>query len=262
MTFGGEKSSGLIKGVQFGAIMPGVSVAKTMELVSSGAPGDRTIDVSVQSNTTVRTPSQARAPSPSPSEVLEDVQNADTTEILRTLLIPTSSAFVVRQDVVYQRSLQPPPALTELSVLEDAWEACGEAVVTTVIECAAECGVEVERMSLSRVVRMERRDVLIGMADLVRRRVGMRGWWTRRWRWAWRGCFLTVRGVVTLPTWVFLMSISDVAEYLAGDQFSDVCRITLAETEDEAGEVVLGPGEYVLTWKRYGRAQQLLRCIH
>lgn len=40
------------------------------------------------------------------------------------------------------------------------------------------------------------------------------------------------------------------AEYLTGDQFSDVCRIAL--TLVEGGEVLLGPGEYVLTWKRHG----------
>ena len=126
-----------------------------MVLMSSGAPGDRTIDVSVQSSTTVRAPSQARAPSLLSSEIVDDAQNHDTGETLRTLLIPTSSTFVVRQDVTYQRSLQSPPALADLAVLEGPWEAsvCGEAVVTTVVECAAACGVEVEGVTLRRVVR-------------------------------------------------------------------------------------------------------------
>lgn len=154
ITFDDQKSSGLIKGVQFGTVNPGVSVVKTLVLMSSGAPGDRMIDVSVQSSTTGRSPSEAR--SPSPSETPDGLQNHDTEEILRTLLIPTSSAFMVRQDVAYQRSLGPPPALADLSVLEGAdWEGCvsGEAVVTTVVECAAPCGVEVEEVVLRRVVR-------------------------------------------------------------------------------------------------------------
>lgn len=146
-----HKSSGLIKGVQFGTIRPGVSVVKTLVLMSSGAPGDRTIDVSVQSSTTV--PSEVQAPARAPSETLDGLQNHDTGEILRTLLIPTLSAFVVRQDVGYQRCLELPPALADLSVLEGAqWEGW-EAVVMTVVECAAPCVVEVDEVALRRVVR-------------------------------------------------------------------------------------------------------------
>ncbi|KAH0829099.1 Gryzun, putative trafficking through golgi-domain-containing protein [Lanmaoa asiatica] len=214
ITLDDQKSSGLIKGVQFETVKPGVSVVKTLVLMSSGAPGDRTIDVSVQSSTTAAFQAQARAPSP--SETLDSSQNHDTGEMLQTLSIPTLSAFVVRQDVAYQRSLRPPPALADLSVLEDThWEACvgGEAVVTTVVECAAPCGVEVEKVELHRVVLTHTH--------------GM----TRRF-----------------PS---LMMFS--AEYLTGDQFSDICRIALApENEMVTGEGLLGPGEYVLTWKRHG----------
>lgn len=163
ITFDDEKSSGLIKGVQFGTVKPGVSVVKTLVLMSSGAPGDRMIDVSVQSSATV--PSQAPARAPSPSETLDDTQNHDRGEILRTLLIPTSSAFVVRQDVAYQRCLGPLPAPADLSVFEDVrWMGCvgGEAVVTTVVECAAPCGVEVENVTLRRVVRA---CLVLGMSD-------------------------------------------------------------------------------------------------
>jgi hypothetical protein len=158
ITFDDQKTSGLVKGIRFGTVKPGVSVIKTLVLMSSGAPGDRTIDVSVQSSTTVASSrSQSPARSPSPSETLGASQNHDTGEILRTLLIPTSSVFAVGQDVAYHRSLQPPPALADLSVLESPhWEACvgGEAVVTTVVECAAPCGVEVENVMLRRVVRV------------------------------------------------------------------------------------------------------------
>ena len=138
-------------------VKPGISVVKTLVLMSSGAPGDRTIDLSVQSSTTVRPASPSLTRSPSPSETLDASHSHDTGEILRTLLIPTSSAFAVRQDVAYQRSLRPPPALADLPVLESSnWEACvgGEAVVTTVVECAAPCGVEVEKVVLRRVVRV------------------------------------------------------------------------------------------------------------
>ena len=161
ITFDSQKSLGLIKGVQFGTVNPGVSVVKTLMLMSSGAPGDRTIDVSIQSSTMLppatSSPSPSQAGSPSPSETVDASQNPEASEILRTLLIPTSNAFVVRQDVVYHRSLQPPPALADLSVLEGQnWEAYvdAEAEVTTVVECAAPCGVEVEKVALRQVVRV------------------------------------------------------------------------------------------------------------
>lgn len=195
ITFDGQKTSGLVKGVQFGTVKPGVSVVKTLVLMSSGAPGDRTIDVSVQSSTTVRPASQSQSRSPSPSETLDASQNHDTCEILRTLLIPTSSVFAVRQDVAYQRSLQAPPALADLSVLESPhWEACvgGEAVVTTVVECAAPCGVEVENVMLRRVVRVFPRCFLEGWLTEWCRRIGMRGWSTRCWKRTWKAYFPVV----------------------------------------------------------------------
>ena len=160
ITFDGQKSSGLVKGVQFGTLETGVSVLKTLTLMSSGAPGDRTIDISVQSSTTLRPGDTSQAPaqarSPSPSDTLDASQNHDTGEILRTLLIPTLSVFVFRQDIAYRRSLPPAPGLADLSALDGPpWEACmgGEAVVTTVVECTAPCGVEVEKVALRRAVR-------------------------------------------------------------------------------------------------------------
>ncbi|KAG6382017.1 Gryzun, putative trafficking through golgi-domain-containing protein [Boletus reticuloceps] len=220
LTFDGQKSSGLIKGVQFGTVQPGVSVVKTMVLVSSGAPGDRTIDISVQSRTTTepvpsQSRSQARSPSPSLSETLDASQDYDMGEVLRTLLIPTSSVFVVHQDVAYQRSLRPPPALADLFVLEDPHgeaRAGGEAVVMTVVECAAPCGVELEKVALH---RLESRNARVVDTTL---EAGVEG---------------------VFP-----------GEYLTGDQFSDICLVELASTEDDTDEVLPGPGKYELTWKR------------
>ncbi|KAF8119758.1 Gryzun, putative trafficking through golgi-domain-containing protein [Boletus edulis] len=220
LTFDGQKSSGLIKGVQFGMVQPGVSVVKTMVLVNSGAPGDRTIDISVQSRTTTGpVPSQsrspARSPSPSPSETLDASQDYDMGEVLRTLLIPTSSVFVVHQDVAYQRSLRPPPALTDLFVLEDPHgeaRAGGEAVVTTVVECAAPCGVELEKVALH---KWESRNARVVDTTL---EAGVEG---------------------VFP-----------GEYLTGDQFSDICLVELGSTEDDTDDVLPGPGKYELTWKR------------
>ena len=51
----------------------------------------------------------------------------------------------------------------------------------------------------------------------------------------------------------FSVSNDHFAEYLTGDQFSDICRIALASKEDDTArdDVLVGPGEYVLTWKRF-----------
>jgi hypothetical protein len=42
------------------------------------------------------------------------------------------------------------------------------------------------------------------------------------------------------------------SEYLPGDEFSDICRISLAPDEeyDYASESIPGPGEYEITWRR------------
>ena len=45
----GQRSSALIKGVAFGVLQPGDSVRKTLRLTSTGAGGERVLDISVQS---------------------------------------------------------------------------------------------------------------------------------------------------------------------------------------------------------------------
>lgn len=49
-------------------------------------------------------------------------------------------------------------------------------------------------------------------------------------------------------------------EYLPGDEFSDICRITLApeEEHDYASRSIPGPGEYEITWRR--SVQESLLC--
>ncbi|KAJ7503038.1 Foie gras liver health family 1-domain-containing protein [Mycena galericulata] len=75
-----ERSPSLIKGVNFGVLKPGVSVVKTLHLISSGGAGDRMVDVSIQS--TVLDGHQSDNP-----ELL------DMTETLQTLVVPTLDAI-------------------------------------------------------------------------------------------------------------------------------------------------------------------------
>ncbi|KAF9228502.1 hypothetical protein BS17DRAFT_773840 [Gyrodon lividus] len=212
IVFNNHKSSGLIKGIQFGTIAPGVSAVKTLLLISSGASGDRTIDVSVQSSSGSNEQSRSDTPDPHTSSA-----NHDTSEILRTLLIPTASAFLVTQDVDYWRALRPPPALADLSVFEkEFWDDSvgGEAIVSTEVECSAPWGLEVESLQLH---RLESRNAKVVHSSVEE-------------------------------------SADDMftGEYLTGDRFCDMCCISLAPTEDEVanGEVIPGPGEYVVTWRR------------
>jgi len=152
--YNNQQSSGLIKGIQCGIIAPGVSIVKTLILVSAGSAGDRTIDISVQSNIPSN---QLTECSPSESHTSSGVSTPavnDTSEILQTLVIPTATAFSVTQNVEYFRSLYPAPPLADLFAIENGSWHGGEAVITTTIECSTACGVEIQVVKLMRQVTL------------------------------------------------------------------------------------------------------------
>ena len=156
--FDGQRSSGLIKGIRFGIIAPGVSAAKTLHLVGSGAPGDRMIDISIQS-TSVQAASMAKvgddARHPRSSSSSNAHAAADACEKLQTILIPMSRALSVVYDVAYRRSKNAMPALADLStVQDDVWDDSygGVAVIATRMECTAPCGLVIESLKLHRQV--------------------------------------------------------------------------------------------------------------
>ncbi|KAF5372683.1 hypothetical protein D9615_009870 [Tricholomella constricta] len=88
---GDECSTNFIKGVPFGVLAPGVSAVKTLYLVNTGAPGDRVIDISVQSRST-----EAEADPAEP-------EGQDLTETLSTLVIPTVDPIKVSQTISFTR---------------------------------------------------------------------------------------------------------------------------------------------------------------
>ncbi|KAL4064245.1 Gryzun, putative trafficking through golgi-domain-containing protein [Scleroderma yunnanense] len=209
-----QRSSGLIKGIQCGTIAPGVSVAKTLILVSTGTVGDRTIDISVQSNISSN---QLLGPSPAESHTSSSDSTSaanDTSEILQTLVISTATAFAVTQGVEYFRSLQPALPLADLSAIENESWGGGEIVVTTTIECSAACGVEIQS------VKLMRQD-----CDQAK---------------------ITQSSIEEIDDDIFP------AEYLAGDQFCDICSVSLASREGKVigSDATPGPGEYIVTWRR------------
>ncbi|KDQ50908.1 hypothetical protein JAAARDRAFT_41691 [Jaapia argillacea MUCL 33604] len=146
ITMDDQESNGLIKGVSFGVIPPGVNTAKTLFLASAGAPGDRTIDISIQSRSTAA-PSQPRSP------ITPDTPAAtpDMTEVLHTLVVSAVEAIKVVYDVTCRRRLGESRGLADLRTFDGDFrdDAEGaEGVITTTMECAGPWGVEVESVKL------------------------------------------------------------------------------------------------------------------
>lgn len=136
ITFEDEQSSSLIKGAEYGAIRPDESVSKTLQLLGSGAPGDRVLDISVQ----VRVPDGNEE---------QEYQAVDVTEKLQTITVPTLEAFKATQDVTYQHSLKEWNTVSDLMSYDEDYEDGGrgmEAMVITDINVAGPWPVYVEHV--------------------------------------------------------------------------------------------------------------------
>lgn len=217
--FDAQRSSGLIKGIRLGTIAPGVSATKTLYLVGSGAPGDRMLDVSIQS-TSAQPGSTSKSDDdavPRSSSSLGEHAAIDSCEKLQTIVIPTSGALTATNDVAYRRSKNAMPALADLSTVEDDfWDDShgGVAVVTTRIECSAPCGLVVESLKL------HRKDNPLAMV---------------------LDCSSDESSNDMFPD-----------EYLPGDEFCNVSRISLSPREEQVlgEEKIPGPGDYEVVWRR------------
>ena len=150
ITLEDEESMSLIRGVKFGVMEPGAETVKTLYLLNTGAVGDRTLDVSIRSQST------ARLPSSPVHQTSESAGPYDTNETLHTLVIPTTQAIKITSNVAYQRSLKPQAGLTDLRTYgNDLWEdsASGEATITSTFQCAASCGLRLENIRLENQVQ-------------------------------------------------------------------------------------------------------------
>ncbi|KAI6046343.1 Gryzun, putative trafficking through golgi-domain-containing protein [Pisolithus marmoratus] len=204
-------SSGLIKGAECGTIAPGASVRKTFILVAGGAAGNRTIDVSVQVEHDIRSP-----------------HTNDTNEFLRTLVIPVIAPFSVTHDVEYQVSLRPTRPISELLTLdEDPWDG-GGVIIMTKLECVAPCGLGDRGHGIEATGN---NSTLFAMTLTALAQESNRAKITQSSNEVDGGIF---------P-----------AEYPSGDQFCNICCVSLASREyDFAEDAVPGPGEYIVTWRR------------
>ena len=144
-----EESTSLVRGVKFGVLEPGVETVKTLYLSNTGAVGDRTLDVSIRSQSTTKSLSSSVPRTP------DSASPHDANETLQTLIIPTTQAIKITSNVAYQRSLQPQAGLADLRTYgNDLWEdrVSGEATITSTFQCAASCGLWLESIRLENQV--------------------------------------------------------------------------------------------------------------
>ncbi|KAI0365604.1 hypothetical protein BV20DRAFT_1056347 [Pilatotrama ljubarskyi] len=143
-----QRSTSLLKGVACGVLAPGVSVLKKLHLTNAGAPGERVIDISVQSHSSAQAPVSPVSPvSPSlPSLV-------DKSETLRTLAVAAVRPIEVEHGAVYRRPTKPQPGLADLATFDGTERdeaAAVEAVVTSTVTVVAPAGLVVESVVLHR----------------------------------------------------------------------------------------------------------------
>lgn len=154
MTLDDQQSTSLVKGVHFGIIRPGENAQKTLYLLGSGAEGDRTLDISVQSRTVDEGTEDADTQDEAEDSTAEKPP-AEITETLRTLTISTVHPFKRSSTVEYSRSLKERVSIADLDAFEPGfWDGGegGEAAVTMTLECAGPWKVEVQGLKLIKKV--------------------------------------------------------------------------------------------------------------
>ncbi|TFK74712.1 hypothetical protein BDN72DRAFT_812681 [Pluteus cervinus] len=138
----GEHSSGLIRGIRCGKLLPGVSVFKTLYLHNTGAPGDRIVDISIRSRL---------VHGDEPED--EETQSQDVTETERTLAVETVDLIHVTQDVVYRHSTEDWLGPADMRTFDgDFWDSGkgGEAVVNVKLEFVGPWEVEVVKVEVQK----------------------------------------------------------------------------------------------------------------
>lgn len=212
-----HQSSGLIKGIQLGVLGPGVSGKKTIHLFNSGAGGERMIDVSIQSR-----PNDLEDETSEEDDDENDLLSDDKMETLRTLVIPTVNPFKVTSDVSYRHKQEPWPGLADLQTFDAKfWDdrRGGEAIASIKIECSGPWNLLLDGVTL------ERQDN--DQAKIIE-------------------CSTDQDDAGMFP-----------AEYLPGDEFCAISRISLATDEEISDDLILGPGRFVVKWRRNSQDAEL-----
>ncbi|KAI8973973.1 Gryzun, putative trafficking through golgi-domain-containing protein [Trametes punicea] len=143
-----QRSTSLLKAISGGMLAPGASVIKKLYLINAGVPGERVIDISVQSQSTEQPPVSPVSPASPTAPPL-----ADRTETLRTLSVAAVRPVEMEHAVVYRRPTRPQPGLADLTTFEGGTRdesAAVEAVVTSTVAVVAPSGLVIESVILHR----------------------------------------------------------------------------------------------------------------
>lgn len=142
-------SSGLIKGISYGTLHPGVTACKILHLMCTGSAGERMLDISIQSQTVT------------PLSEVESSSNSsvEMSEVLQTLVVPVVSPFTVSYETTYARCRPSGSGPANLSAFDpEYWDDSegGRAFVKTTFECT-DCegasSVLIESIKMSSEVR-------------------------------------------------------------------------------------------------------------
>ncbi|KAH9855996.1 Gryzun, putative trafficking through golgi-domain-containing protein [Lenzites betulinus] len=205
-----QRSTSLLKAVACGVLAPGVTVLKKLFLANTGAPGDRVIDISVQSHSTAQLPVSPTSPKSPTSPTAPST--VDRSETLRTLTIDVTQPVRIEHAVTYKRPTKPQPGLADLATFEGGHRdeaAAVEALVTSVVSIIAPSGLVIEDVVLHR-----KDDELAEVIDCSVDQDDFSG------------------------------------EWLAGDELCDRCRVSVIPDEEHPEETIPGPGDYEVTWRR------------
>ncbi|PVF96750.1 hypothetical protein CPB86DRAFT_736228 [Serendipita vermifera] len=136
VSFGEERSTGLLRGITFESIKPGESQSRTIYLNCTGSLGKRVLDISLQAW-------HDSIPS-GPEEITA------ASEILRTIAVETQEPIHYDVFVTYSQSRQGLPAFPNLVDLDDSdFHSC-QATVGLVVECTSDCDLEIAEMRLTK----------------------------------------------------------------------------------------------------------------
>ncbi|CDO69602.1 hypothetical protein BN946_scf184875.g5 [Trametes cinnabarina] len=145
-----QRSSSLLKAIACGVLAPGSSVVKKLYLTNAGTPGERVIDISVQSHSTVQPPTPV---SPNTPTSFSASTLVDRTETLRTIMVSAVSPVKIEHAVVYKRVTGSQPGLADLATFEPGTRdegAAVEAIVTSTISVVAPSGLVIESLRFHR----------------------------------------------------------------------------------------------------------------
>ncbi|KAG2016097.1 glutathione transferase omega-1 [Coprinopsis cinerea AmutBmut pab1-1] len=209
-----QVSTGLIKDIQLGKLLPGMTASKILHLFSAGAVGDRALDISVTSSAIVLSEESSDEEDAEESEEPPSPTSLDKTAHQRTVIIPTIAPFDISDNVVYARTRKEWPALADLSTFHEEGISAHEASISLQCICTGPWGIFVE----SAAVEIDKSNSRFKLLD----------------------SSIDIEDCNLYP-----------GEYLPGDEFSISCRLALIKSDlVSENQPIPSPGKFILSWRR------------